>query len=239
MDHRLVVISPEGKLAGQHLIEDDAEGPDVGPLVEIAAPGLLGRHIGHSPQCRLALGQRAPATELGQPEVHDLGLALLRNHDVGAFYVAVNDAFAMGLAQPGRNLRDDVQDLFSSKRPLFDPFPERLPFHVLHSDVGAVLAFPNFIDDADIRMGKGRGRLGLDEEPLLELGRVHQVRRQEFQSHAALELEVLGLVDDAHPAGPDLIDDLVLAGDEGAFRDDGKRSGECLSQGGLVRTRFS
>ena len=71
------------------------------------------------------------------------------------------------------------------ERPLLDLVPERLPFHVLHGDVGSSLAFPDLMDDADVRVGQGRGRLGFDEEPLLELGRVHQVRREELQGHAS------------------------------------------------------
>ena len=132
-----------------------------------------------------------------------------------------------------------VQRLLRLQRPLLDPVPERLPFHVLHGDVGTFFAFPDLMDDADVRMGQGRGRLGLDEEPLLELGRVHQVRRQELQGHASLELEVLGLVDDAHPAVADLLDDPVFAGDEAVLRYDRERCRQGFRQGGLLRPRFS
>jgi len=69
------------------------------------------------------------------------------------------------------------------------------------------------MDDADIRVRKSGGRLGFDEEPLLELGGVHQVGRQEFQGDRTLELDVLGLVDDAHAAVADFLDDPILAGD--------------------------
>jgi len=39
-------------------------------------------------------------------------------------------------------------------------------------------------------MRPGRGGLGLDQEPLLELGRIHEVRRKELQGNGPLELEV-------------------------------------------------
>ncbi len=99
MDDRLIVVAAERQLPGQHLVEDDAERPDVGARVEILAPGLLRRHVGDGPDRRLALGQRGAAPELGQPEVHDLGLAPVRDHDVGALDVPVDDALAVGLAQ--------------------------------------------------------------------------------------------------------------------------------------------
>src|SRR5512138_2176974 len=75
-------------------------------------------------------------------------------------------------------------------------------------------------------MVQGRRGLGLDLEALLELGRVHEVRRQELQGHAPLELEVLGLVNDSHAAVAEFLDDLVLAGDNGAWPHDLNRSFE-------------
>jgi hypothetical protein len=43
------------------------------------------------------------------------------------------------------------------------------------------------------------------------------VRGEEFQRHTTLELEVLGLVDDPHPAPADLLKDTILPGDEGVL----------------------
>ena len=88
--------------------------------------------------------------------------------------------------------------------------------HILHGDIGPALALPDLMDNADVRVGQGRGRLGLDEEPLLELGRVHQVRRQELQGDRSPELDVLGPIDDPHAAVTDFVDDLVFSGDETA-----------------------
>ena len=53
-----VVLSPVERVsAGEHLVEDDAEGPDVGALVDGLALRLLRRHVGggaddHSHLCR-------------------------------------------------------------------------------------------------------------------------------------------------------------------------------------------
>ena len=40
------VSAGEERLAGEHLVEHDAERPDVGPLVDRSAARLLGRHVG-------------------------------------------------------------------------------------------------------------------------------------------------------------------------------------------------
>ena len=54
------------------------------------------------------------------------------------------------------------------------------------------------------------------------------MRRQELQGDEALELEVLSFVDDAHAAGPDFLDDAVLAGDDSARPKDANGSLEGL-----------
>ena len=49
------ILAVEGSSSGQHLVDDDAEGPDVGALVDELATRLLGRHVcrGAEDQARL------------------------------------------------------------------------------------------------------------------------------------------------------------------------------------------
>jgi hypothetical protein len=180
IDDGLVVVSPERKPPGEHFVEHDAERPDIGALVQIAAASLLRRHVGDGAQRRLALCEGATATKLGQPEIHDPGLALRRHHNVGALDVPMDDALAMGFAQPSRDLDGDIKGFSGLHWLPPNPVPERLPFHMLHGDIGPAFALPDLVDHADIRVGQGRCRLSLDEEALLELERVHKVRRQEL-----------------------------------------------------------
>ena len=76
----------------------------------------------------------------------------------------------MGFPQAGRDLIDKVHGRLRLQRPVLDLVPKRLPFHEFHGDVGPVLAFPDFVDDADVRVGESCSRLGLDQEASLELG---------------------------------------------------------------------
>ena len=77
----------ERPVAGQHLVEHDAEREDVRPRVDLAAPRLLGGHVGDraedrpSPvrlgaalrrQCSVTFGIGVRGLELGEPEVEDL-----------------------------------------------------------------------------------------------------------------------------------------------------------------------
>lgn len=146
-----------------------------------------------------------------------LGLSLVGHHDVCALDIAVDDAFAVSLGEAGRDLGGDIQSFLCRKRPALDFVPEGFPLHILHGDKGPVFGFPNFIDDADVWAGEGRGRLSFDDEPPFELGGVHEVRRKEFQGDRTFEREILRLVDDPHPAAADFLDDPVLAGNEAVF----------------------
>jgi hypothetical protein len=188
VDQGLVVVALEGKFARQELIEHDAQRPDVRALVQLVPPGLLRRHVGHRAQRSLALRQRRSAPELGQPEIHDLGLTFGRDHDVGAFNVAVDNALAVSFIETPGDLDGDLKGGAGGERSLVDFIPERLPFHVFHGDVGTLFALPDFVDDTDIGMRQGRGRPGFDKEPLPKFGRVQQVGREKLKGHTALEL---------------------------------------------------
>ena len=44
--YRLIVVALERLLAGDHLVQNDSQGPDVGAAIDLAAVSLLGRHVG-------------------------------------------------------------------------------------------------------------------------------------------------------------------------------------------------
>ena len=96
-----------GLPAGQHLVENDAEGEDIASVIDLGAARLLGRHVGDGshddPWIRFAskrgLCFLAAAFErldqFGQAEVDDLGVPVLGEHDVGGLQIAVDDALVM------------------------------------------------------------------------------------------------------------------------------------------------
>ena len=50
--HRLIAVTREGALSREHLVEYDAQRPDVGALVDALSAGLLRRHVGDRPYGR-------------------------------------------------------------------------------------------------------------------------------------------------------------------------------------------
>ena len=101
------------------------------------------------------------AVQLGQPEIHDLGLAALGDHDVGALDVPVNDPLLMGFFQALRDLDRDIESFFERKRASSDLLPEVFPLDILHDDERLAFAFIDFMDRADVRVGQRGGRAGL------------------------------------------------------------------------------
>ena len=72
-------------------------------------------------------------------------------------------------------------------------------------------ACADFVDGDDVRMiQRGGGLRFLDEAAPLVVG-AGAVRRQEFQRRGAIEQDIAGLVDHAHPAFAELFEDLVMA----------------------------
>ena len=147
---RLAVEEPA---AGQHLEQHDAEGPDVGALVDGLAPRLLGGHVGGGAEDqagrgagagqgrRLRQGGRAAgervvvsAPGLGEAEVEDLDLALRGQLDVRGLEVAVHDALLVGLLEGLGDLHRDGDRFVDGDRPPLQPLREVLAFHQLHGD---------------------------------------------------------------------------------------------------------
>jgi hypothetical protein len=212
-------VRPE-KAARDELVEHDAKGEEIRPRVEVLAPRLLRRHVGHGPQrhSRAAQGvvpgerglglihRRAldcrRRRELGEAEVEDLGLAPPRVEDVRGLDVPVDDPLPVRGVEGVGNLDPDVHDLVDVEARGAHVMLERLALEPLHHDVMLALVLADVVDGADVRVVEGRGGAGLALEPFHRARVLRQLGGKELQRDAAAEAQVLGLVDDAHPAPP-------------------------------------
>ena len=168
--------------------------------VPMIPPGWLNADIVSAPSVD------APAVEilLGEAEVHDLGIAARRHHDVGGLDVAMEDAVRVRLAQGVDDLNGARQDLVQTERRPAQPRVERFALDVLHRDVLAAVGFADFVDGADVRMIERGGRARLSQQAPAREGIGLRLRRQEFQGDAAAELQVIGEKHLGHPASPEL-----------------------------------
>ena len=112
---------PEGQVARGHVVEGDADGPEVdggaegladrlaqhGPLVHVGVEVLLGAVEGDELLVVLQLARRP---EVGQL-VHDRPVVLDELHDVARLEVAVNQIVVSQMIHPGRQMRENKHEL--------------------------------------------------------------------------------------------------------------------------------
>src|SRR6266404_4333918 len=93
--------------------------------------------------------------ELCQPEVEDLQLVSLIEHDVRRLYVAMNNVAAVRFGERVNNLERELERLIERKRAAPHELLERLAIDVLHHEEEHIFDFIDFIDGADVRMIDG------------------------------------------------------------------------------------
>lgn len=177
----------EGMSAGGELVEDEAEGEDVGLDAGLAGNELLGGHVGDSAATRgvggawnglgrtdFAFVDGAAGIELGligaeaasKAEVEDLDEAAVGEHDVGGLEVAMEDSEQVGGGEAVGDLNAGGEDQLEAGGALVDEFVEGLAGDVLHDDVGFFAGaafgggFADVIDGADVGMVDGGGEAG-------------------------------------------------------------------------------
>jgi hypothetical protein len=151
--------------------------------------------------------------QLRQTEVENLGLAAIRHEDVGGLDVAVQDAPAVRYVEPVRNLHRQLQQQPHLERPSVDAMVEGAALEQFHRQEGTALVFVDLVDGADVRMVQRRGHPGFTQEAL-GAGAVGTVLgAQELERDRAMQLDVLGLEDDAHAAGAEWFENAVVRDD--------------------------
>jgi hypothetical protein len=150
-------------------------------------------------------------SQLRQPEVEDLDVAVLRDHEVLGLQIPVHDPGRMCLGEPLGGLRGDVEKPLRRERfARSQELAEGLPFHELHRDVGRPVGFADVVDGQDVGVVQSRGRARLLLEALAALGMAGHGGRQHLDRDVAAEPGVGRAIDLSHPAGADRGGDAVL-----------------------------
>src|SRR5581483_6017128 len=103
VQHRADARTLEGELAGSHLVQDHAQGENVGAPVERLRANLLGRHVGDGPHNSPGAGKRPlhrtgfiviadRRRNLRNAEVEYLGAAVRSDEDIGRLDIPVHDS---------------------------------------------------------------------------------------------------------------------------------------------------
>ena len=137
--------------------------------------------------------------DLRKAEVGELGVAALRQQDVARLDVAMEDARLVGRGERIRNPHEQLDDLTPCPDPADRPLRQRAASRQLGDQVLATVEIAGVVDDEDMRMAEGGGRLGFALETLPGSGVCHVVR-EELHCHRPIEPGVERAIDHAHAA---------------------------------------
>ena len=213
------VFALECALARQHLVEDHAEGPDVGAPIHGLAPRLLGRHVGGRPDDQTHL--RAPHRErrrvhrlrarcggriqrLRQPEVEHLHGAVGADLDVRGLQVAMDDALLVRRFQRVGDLLRDGERVGQRYWSTRDQHGEVVAFDELHDQRANAARVLEAVDVRDVGMVQRREDLRFAFETGEPIGVVGEGGGQDLDRDVAIELRIARAIDLAHAAGAKL-----------------------------------
>ncbi len=210
----------------QHVGQNQPEGIDVGALIGLFAPGLLGRHV--RKRAHDHAGDRAPGRVDGSrdAEVHDDGVAVGIDHDVGRLQIAVHHTGFVRGGKTGRDLSRDPER--ARHRELAFALEDRRQIgarDVGHRDVLDASEFAHVVnaDDVPVRDLAGQQQLALEAamqlfgRPRLRGG----FRPNDLEGDRHGQLLIPRVVHLAHSARAEQLDDLIpraegLSGHESA-----------------------
>ena len=120
-------VALERPRAGGHLVQHDAERPDVAGHLHVLAAQLLGRHVRQRADGRPGLRERGMHLgdggrhvrvhgALRETEVQNLHATVRRDDDVVALQIAMDDAALVGMRECVRELTSVVHDLLGRQR---------------------------------------------------------------------------------------------------------------------------
>ncbi len=180
----------EGHLAGQALVQHEAERVEVGPTVEREPEHLLRRQVLGRAHHHV-LGREvlvASLDRLGDAEVRQLDPALRRHQHVARLDVAVDEAGLVGVRQRGGHRPSDDERLVDAQATrLVEQRPQRPPRHELHDDGGPPGLLDRVVDADDVRVVEAGGGDGLPAEPLDHDRVVGQRRLQQLDRDLTIE----------------------------------------------------
>jgi hypothetical protein len=140
------------------------------------------------------------------------GLLVCLQEDVRRLEVAVDDAAAVGVGDGAGEGLDQAGGFPRRLGFAAQPLGQAASRDVLQGEVGQAVDLAELMDLHDARVLEAGHCLGLGAEARQLLGRRPAARAEHLERHDALEGDLPGPVDDAHPAVPQLAEDLV-AGD--------------------------
>src|SRR5579862_7733711 len=122
----------------------------------------------------------------------------------------MNNAAAMRGVECIGNLDTHLQHLLNLERTPFDLVPQGGPVQVLHGDERLPRFLADVVNGADVGMVQGRSRLGFPLKTGQGLGISGNILWEELEGDKAVQPGIFSLINDAHAAATDLLNDAVM-----------------------------
>ena len=218
-EHRLRGGGVEGQFAAEHLIRQDADRVQVGPVIDVGIRGrLFGRHVGGRAQGNAERRERGltarGAHRLSHAEVRDHGVLAGYEHVV-RFDVPVHDALGVSIGEGVHDVAQDSYHLGDGQLTLARELgSQRFARDERHHVVEQVIRRARGEELHNVGVLQRRRQLDLAPEPL-DVHAGSEVGGEHFDDDPAAERALLGNEHAAHPAAAQLLVDAIGAPDRG------------------------
>ena len=199
--HGVVAVSLKGELAGDHFIERDAEGVEIGAIVDGVAFDLFGGHVVEGAESGAGHREAAIAGGAGDAEVHELNRAVGGDHHVGGLDVSMDDVLFVGVTEGVENLVDVFHRERGRNGALMQARGERDTVNELHDHHKLIVEREGGAERRDIWMIEAGKYFDFAKEAVGKIFLADEVGQKYFHSFDAIRNGVADLVDFAHAAG--------------------------------------
>jgi hypothetical protein len=193
LEHERRTRTLEGADTRSHLVEDDAERPEIRPRIDGVPACLLGRHVRGGAHRHTRVGEDRGSRDIArrghlghgcrQAEIQNLHLPARRDENVCGLEIAVDDPRRVRRGQPLGNLRRDVQQRLGA-----GDTPERHAVHELHDEV----VRPDVVQLADMRV------VQRSDGPRLAVEAFRELFLRDLDGNGSVEPGISGAIHVAH-----------------------------------------
>jgi hypothetical protein len=137
-------------------------------------------------------------------------VAALSHKNIRRIDIAMKDSVRVRGVESVGDLDCERQQRVHLQRTPPNPMLQGQPFQKLHGDEGFALLAADVVNGANVGVVQRGCSLGLEQKTGKRLGISGNLLGQEFEGDEAMQARVFRLVDHAHPAAPELLDDAVM-----------------------------
>ena len=212
VEQRGVVVSTEGTLSREHLVEYHAERVHVRRRRQVAPRDLLGRHVRRRACDDGGRVVRLPLDPHREAEIEDSTAPLTIHHDVARLEIAVNDSDLVRRSNRARDVRGNAHSARRSELTVFENDGEVRAVHEFHRVIGeAVERLAHVVDrhDAGIVHPRCESRFGPERSGIRLVRADIEVFGANLERHRPVEAMLEGLPHHAHPTAPEHTNEVV------------------------------